>query len=370
MSALARAAGSSRKEKIRISFVIDSLSRAGTESQLLALIRLLNRDRFEPTLVLLDGSSELSQSLEPVDCPILRLGATKLLSRRTFGAARKLKRFWRTHRPDIVQAYFLDSAYFAVPLAKLADVRKIVRVRNNLGYWLTRKHRILNRLLRPFVDVTLTNCESGREALIAEGLAPSRVVALENGVDLKASRDRQGAERYTVGCVANLRPVKNVDGLLRAAAIIHAQRPNVRFAVAGDGPERTNLESLRDSLGLRDRFHFLGSLADVPAFLDSVRIAVLPSHSEGMSNSLLEAMAAGKAIVATNVGANARVLGDAGVIIPPRDDATLAAALRNLIDDPARVANLGRAAQLRVEAHFSREKMVERFENFYFELAN
>jgi glycosyltransferase involved in cell wall biosynthesis len=79
-------------------------------------------------------------------------------------------------------------------------------------------------------------------------------------------------------------------------------------------------------------------------------------------------MAAGKAIVATDVGANARVLGEAGVIIPPRDEAALAVALRDLIDEPARAESLGRAARLRVEAHFSREKMVERFENFYFEL--
>src|SRR5205823_14540638 len=87
--------------------------------------------------------------------------------------------------PDVLQAYFLDSSYFAVPLAKLCGVPAVVRVRNNLGYWLTRRHRLLNRLVNHLVDVLLTNSESGRRALLAaDGLAPERVAVIENGVDL------------------------------------------------------------------------------------------------------------------------------------------------------------------------------------------
>ena len=153
---------------VRVSFVIDNLGRAGTESQLLALIRALDRTRVEPSLVLLDGESEDSRRLEPTDCPILRLGVKKLFGASALVAAKRLHSFWKAIRPDIAQIYFLDSAYFGVPVAKLVGVRKIVRVRNNLSYWLTRKHRAWNRMIRPFVDATLTNSDAGRDALIAQ----------------------------------------------------------------------------------------------------------------------------------------------------------------------------------------------------------
>lgn len=349
------------KERIRVSFVIDSLSRAGTETQLLALIRLLDRERFEPTLILLDGTSPDSQALEP-DCPVLRLGLTKLASRKALTAARDVKRFWAA-RPHIVQTYFLDSAYFAVPLAKLLGVKRVLRVRNNLGYWLTRKHRALDRMIRPFVSAMLTNCDTGREALERDG--SRNVIVLENGVDLPVLKS-PAPTGPVIGCVANLRPVKNIDGLLRAAAIVHRTRPDVTFAIAGDGPERASLEALRDSLGLQSAVRFHGSVSDVPAFLSTVSFAVLPSHSEGMSNALLEAMASAKPVVATHVGANARVLGETGLIVPSKDDAALAEGMLGLLNRDC--AALGRLARRHVEEHYSRESMVRRFEAYYEQL--
>src|SRR4051812_22604486 len=113
---------------IRICFVIDGLTRAGTETQLLALIRSFDRRRFVPSLVLLGGDDELSRELAP-DCPVLRLGLRSLCSPQAVRAGAKLMCFWRQQRIDIVQTYFLDSTYFAVPLARLSGVRRVVRVR-------------------------------------------------------------------------------------------------------------------------------------------------------------------------------------------------------------------------------------------------
>jgi glycosyltransferase involved in cell wall biosynthesis len=367
---------------IRVSFVIDNLSRAGTETQLLALIRHLDRSAIEPTLVLLDGENDLSRSLEP-DCPVLRLGVRKLVGLRAAKAALHLKRFWRHHRPDIAQIYFLDSAYFGVPIARVCGVKKVVRVRNNLGYWLTRRHRLWNRFLRPWVDVTLTNSESGREQLLAEGLSPERIAVVENGVDLasggrEADGNRESSDDSwlptasrpplalrTVGCVANLRPVKNIAGLLRAAKRVCDRHTAARFAVAGGGEQRAELEALKESLDLDDRFTFLGPVTDVPAFLRGISIAVLPSLSEGMSNAVLEYMAAGKAVVATDVGANQAVLGDTGIVVPPGDDAALAEAILYLLNDPAETVRLGAAARARAEERYSRAAMCRRFEAFY-----
>src|SRR6476661_598130 len=100
---------------VRVCFMIDRLTRAGTETQLLALIRELDRGRVEPTLVLLDGEDDISRALEPADCPVLRLGVRKFVSVTAARAAMRLRAFWRETRPDVLQTYFLDSAYFGVP---------------------------------------------------------------------------------------------------------------------------------------------------------------------------------------------------------------------------------------------------------------
>src|SRR5215471_2041432 len=321
-------------EPVRVCFMIDRLSRAGTETQLLALIRELDRSKVRPSLVLLDGEDDLSRALEPADCPVVRLGVRRLFSLHAARAARRLRAFWREHRPDVLQVYFLDAAYFGAPLAKLSGVKKVVRVRNNLGYWVTRRHRALGRLVRPFVDATLTNTAAGRQALVErEGHRPDGVVVLENGVDTaKFNRlllPDTSKPRVRVGCVANLRPVKNIDGLMRAAKVALEKFPKLVFEVAGDGEQRGELERLHAELQLGDRFKLRGSVADVAGFLRSVDIAVLPSHSEGMSNALLEYMSAGRAVVATGVGANPTLVrhGKDGLIVTPGNDAAVADAL-------------------------------------------
>lgn len=362
---------SGTRRPVRVCFLIDSLSRAGTESQLLALIRELDRNEVEPTLVLLDGTSAESRSLEPENCPVLRLGVTRLVGRMAIRGARTLARFWHEQRPDVLQVYFLDSAYFGVPLAKLCGVPKIVRVRNNLGYFLTRKHRILNRIVGRLANVALTNTDAGKDALVAaERLPADRVVVLANGVDtdrFAGFPPPLSRAEIRIGCVANLRPVKNVDGLLRAAATVCEQFPTATFEIAGDGPERANLESLRDALGLRDRVRFHGSVGDVPGFLRTLDVAVLPSHSEGMSNAVLEYMAAGRAVVATAVGANPKLVDDGvcGLVVPPGDAPALAAAIVRLLREPALARRFGEAARNRVESEYGRPAMCRRFEAFY-----
>jgi glycosyltransferase involved in cell wall biosynthesis len=359
-------------EPVRVCFMIDRLSRAGTETQLLALIRELDRSRASPTLVLLDGEDDLSRALEPADCPVIRLGLRRLLGPSAIGAARRLRAFWREHRPDVLQVYFLDAAYFGAPLAKLSGVKKVVRVRNNLGYWLTPRHRLVGRLVRPFVNATLTNTDAGKQTLItSEGHRPERVVVLPNGVDTaKFNRfmlPDTSKKRVRVGCVANLRPVKNIDGLMRAAKTALDRFPKLVFEVAGDGEQREELERLHAELNLGERFKLRGSVADVGNFLRTVDVAVLPSHSEGMSNALLEYMAAGRAVIATNVGANAELVRHRkdGLIVPPGDEVAIVEAIGEMLANPLRAAGFGASARTRVEAEYSRYAMRRRFEDFY-----
>jgi glycosyltransferase involved in cell wall biosynthesis len=339
------------RPKTRIAFVIDELSRAGTETQLLALIRGLDRSRFEPSLVLLRGDV-------PDDIPGVSLGVTKLLSGHGLHAARRLRALWRADRPDRVVSYFLDASHLALPVAASLRI-PTVRVRNNLGYWQSAKHRIIDRLLRPITGTLVTNSDAGRDNLIGAGERADRIRVVENGVDLdRFSVTIPPVAPIRIGCVANLRPVKNVDGLIRAVAAV----PKVELHVAGDGPDRSGLEQLIRDRELTDCVTLHGSVADIPAFLAACSFVVLPSHSESLSNALLEAMAAGRTTIATDVGANRRVLGDAGLIVPSGDDPALAAAIRDLAGDPIRIRDLGRRARDRVAREFGRGRMIADWE--------
>lgn len=321
--------------------------------------------------MLLDGTDASSRELEPEDCRVIRLGVRKLLSRSAWQASRRLRAEWSRIRPDIVQSYFLDSSYFSVPLARWCGVPSIIRVRNNLGYWLNVRHRVLNRVVKSWVDLSLTNSEPGREKLIRDDrLDESQVVSIPNGVDLERFEGIEPPRfegTIRVGCVANLRKVKNIDGLMRAASHVVQRSPTAKFVIAGDGDERQKLEALKAELNLSDRFEFVGSVSDIPAFLSRCDVAVLPSHSEGMSNALLEYMAAGRAIVATDVGANSQLVRNQvdGLIVPAGKDDDLAVGILNLLANPDGAIRMARSARERVEQEFSREAMKRTFEEFY-----
>src|SRR5262249_50454679 len=261
--------------------------------------------------------------------------------------------FLRRERIDVLQVYFPDSTYFGVPVAWLAGVPAIVRTRNNVGHWLTPLHRQLGRLLNIFTTATIANCEAARQALPqSERPAPQSVVVLENGVDLARfdaipALDEQQRPMQRIGAVANLRHVKGLDVLVEAAARLADVHPSVTFEVAGEGPERDALQRQIAKGRLNPHFFLRGSVADVPGFLSKVDIAVLTSRAEGMSNAVLEYMAAGRAIVATDVGANRRLLADGtcGLLVSPGDGVGLAAAISRLLADPDLAGRLAAAAR-------------------------
>jgi glycosyltransferase involved in cell wall biosynthesis len=359
---------------VRVCFLIDELAHAGTETQLLALIRHLNRRRVRPYLCLLRGDSSMSQALEPDHCPIMRLGIRSLCRPATLLQAWRFARFLRREHIDVLQVYFPDSSYFGVPAAWLARVKHRVRTRNNIGHWLTPLHRRLGRALNLLATQTVANCHAARAALLsAEKPRPESVIVLENGVDLGRFGDipslaaRLADAAPHVGVVANLRPVKGIDVFVQAAAEVRRRHPQAIFTVAGAGELRAKLEQQAAAAGLAGHFTLAGSQSDVPGFLAGLDVAVLCSHAEGMSNALLEYMAAGRAIVSTAVGAATEMIehGVHGLLVPPGDARQLAETIGHLLADRGLAQRLGAAARERALLCYSREAMVRRFEDFY-----
>jgi glycosyltransferase involved in cell wall biosynthesis len=363
---------------VRVCFIIDELAKAGTEMQLLALLRCLDCTRVEPYLCLLRGDNPVSQALEPSHCPVQRLGVHSLGRLSTIHQAMRFAGFLRQHRIEVVQAFFPDSCYFGLATAWWSGVPHRVRTRNNVGHWLTPVHRFLGRLLNWIATRNVTNCRAAAAALLAaEGPPPQSIVVLGNGVDLDRFRTVAPLSMPSVGlparvgAIANLRPVKGLDVLVEAAALLGKDHPCVDFEVAGEGNERLGLETLIAGRGLTGRFLLPGAISDIPRFLARTHVAVLCSHAEGMSNALLEYMAAGRAVVASAVGAAADLISDErdGLLVPPGHPAALAKAIDRLLRAPDLAMRLGQAARARARTEYSREAMVQRFEDFYESLA-
>ena len=365
----------------RVCFVIDDLATGGTELQLLSLIRHLDRSKVAPYLCLLRSHREGARCLEPECCPVMRLSVGSLRHTRIVAKAMQFVRFLRREHIQILQVFFPDSTLFAVPLAKLAGVPHVVRTQRNLGSWMRRRERWLAWIYGRFSVATLANCEACREATVAhERVAAESVVVLKNGVDLERFAHMPPVAPPTdgrpcrVGMVGNLRPIKGPDVFVEAAAILGSARPNTVFRIAGSGveDEKKSVSRLIEKSSLQDRCHLLGSVDDIPSFLGSLDVAVVPSRSEGLSNALLEYMAAGRPIVATTVGGNVELIEDGihGLLVPPNDPQAVADAIDRLLRDPGLAARLGAAARDRATQEYSMEAMTAKHEAFYMGLVD
>jgi glycosyltransferase involved in cell wall biosynthesis len=350
------------------------LSRGGTESQLLELLRGLDRRQVQPHLCVM-RRTPAGRDLEPRDCPVLDLGISTFFENffdLSLGPkVLRLSRYLRANRIEVMHLFFRASTYLGLAAARLARVPKVVRTQNNLGYWMAWYDREKWAFLNRWVDALVVNTREGRDRLSrSQRTDPEKVFILENGLELDkypppSRKGNRGLRR--VGMVANLRRVKNPELFVRAAAVVGRSRSDVQFAVAGGGELLPRLEALTGELGLSDRCRFLGPVSDVPGFLTELDVAVLCSDSEGLSNSLLEYMAAGLPVVATSVGGNSELIrhGHDGLLVPPGDESRLVEAVGRLLDDPATARRLGANARARVEQRFSREAMVRRFQDFY-----
>ena len=373
------AACSTLDRPVRVCFMLDCLGVAGIECQLLLLLEHLDRSKVEPFLCLLRGDDDHSQQVSNLDGrPVLRLGIRSLRHPSVVPKAIAFARFLRRERIDVLHPLFPDSLYFGTPVAKLAGVPCVVQFRVDLNYWMTSKDRWLAKLLTPFLDGTITNCEACKQVAVEQAWRSSqRIDIIPNGLDLSRfvapappCPAEQPVREKRVGVVANLRPVKNIELLVQAAALLKTSHPNARFLIAGEGESRTNIEALIRELALQDRIDLLGTVADIPTFLRTLDVAVLCSRSEGSPNSIMEYMATGLPTVATDVGGCRELIEDRqhGLLVSSEDPAQLAAAIDRLLRDSALAQRLGANARQRAFTEYGVDRQASRYETFYREI--
>jgi sugar transferase (PEP-CTERM/EpsH1 system associated) len=296
-------------------------------------------------------------------------------------ALARTTRLLRALRPAVVHSRNWP-AFDAVLAARLARVHYVVHGEHGRDatdpQGRNRRRNLLRRLSNAFISRFVTVSEDLRRWLVGRvGIPARKVVTIPNGVDTVrfAPRDKATArtalglppERRVVGTVGRLDPVKDQAGLVRAFASLTEAGAETLLVIAGDGPCRGSLQALIEAEGLGRRVHLLGQRDDVPQVLAAMDVFVLSSLAEGMSNTILEAMATGLPIVATRVGGTPELVQDDvdGLLVPARNPPALAGALARYLGDPElRIAH-GRAARRRALDAFSLDRMRATYEALY-----
>jgi len=375
-------AGLHRREKINVLFVIDELREmGGGERVLIQMIRALPADRYRPVLVTFRIDRKLP-FLQAIPCPVHVLPL-----RRTYGwsglrCALAIRKLIRENKTDILHTFFETSDLWVGAIARLGGGPAQISSRRDMGILRSWKHKMAYRLLSgQFAQVQCVSEHVRRFAIESDGLAPERVVTIHNG--LPASRigetsDRAAARRalglesasHVISTIAHIRKVKGVDVYLRMAARMIQQFPEAVFLVAGENHQPGHykeLMALTASLGLQRNVRFLGDIGDVSPVLHASDVFCLLSRNEGLSNALLEAMAAGLPCVATSVGGNPELVepGVNGVLVANEDYTAAAEAASFLFGRPEEARRMGENGRARVREQFSEQAMMQRLQDQY-----
>jgi len=364
--------------RIRVLIMLTSFQIGGTERQVVNVALGLDRGTFDLHIASIHRYGALMKEIESLDVPHASFPIRSLYRFGTFMQALRLARYIRKHRIQVVHTYGLYTNLFAIPAAKLAGVPAIIASIRDRGDILTRSQRWFQRQVCRLADCIMVNADAIRDTLIRQGYRAESLKVIRNGIVPSRFRSSPGASgiRQELGVPADapvvlvlsrLNPMKGVEYFLDAAAMVARDLPNARFLIVGDGLNKFPLEERAAALGLTNRVIFTGFRTDVPQLLSEASLSVLPSLSEGLSNTLLESMAAGVPVIATQVGGNPEIVEDgvSGVLVPPRDASALAAAMTRLLVNPVLASAVREAAQRRIAELFSMQTSIRQVERLY-----
>jgi L-malate glycosyltransferase len=355
----------------------DTLQRGGTEGQFVELACRLDRSRWDVEVACVRPEGPLRSRLETAGLQPWHCGPASFKSARLIGAVVALARRMRARSVAVVHSFDFYTNILALPAARLARVPAVIGSQRNMGNLRPPGQQMMHTLCLRLAGHVLVNSDAVRSQVQqSPGIHPNRVTVIPNGVDLTrfspTSAPSYNSTGLVVGALSNLRSEKGLADLIRAAAMVRDEWPNVRLVIWGEGPLRRELEDQVRSLGLTASVALPGSTATPEAVLRDLDIFVLPSLSEASSNGLIEAMATGLPVVATSVGGNPGLVEDevTGLLVPPGDSPALAKAISRLIEDRALAARLGEQARARAQGTFGMDRMVARTETLYERILN
>jgi glycosyltransferase involved in cell wall biosynthesis len=365
--------------------LIDSFNQGGSERQALQLTRLLSQSgRYKVRMACLSPAGTLRSTIDDLD--LGDIPSFPLTSFYNQNAVRQLKRFVRwlqTSGIDIVHTHDFYTNVFGMAGGSVARVSVRVASMRETAEMRSLAQKQVQKVAYSLAHSVVANSKAVADKLISDGIRPDKVSVIYNGLDLKrletsvtrsealsmlgVNVDEARPVRF-VSIVANMRhEVKDYPMFLRAARKVKQAVPDAIFLLAGEGELEESLKSLARELGIYEATVFLGRCENVAELLSISDACVLSSKAEGFSNSILEYMAAGKPVVATNVGGAGEAIteGETGFLVPSGDDEMMAERLASLLLEPDKALKMGAAAKRVVSEGFSCEAQLSRTEHLY-----
>ena len=358
----------------RILLIIPTLDRCGAEKQLTLLACGLPRDRFEVHVCALTRDGPYRAVLEQAGVPVTVIGKSWKIDPRAYW---RLYRTVRRLQPDLVHTWLFAANAYGRQAAWQAGVRHVVAGERCVDPWKRWHELAIDRYQARRTDRIVTNSQGVVEFYAGHGLPADKFTVIPNGVEpaepSRVTREQLLAEwelppgSRLIAAVNRLWPQKRVKDLIWAADLLKVARDDTHLLIIGDGPQRWRLQRYRDQVQIGDRVHFLGERHDVAQLMPHFDCLWLGSQYEGQSNAVLEAMAAGVPVVATDIAGNRDLVvhDQTGFLVPVGDRAGFARWTHRLLDDADLWRRCSESAVARIRDEFSVEKMVQRHVELY-----
>jgi len=369
-------------DRIRLLKFLNLFAIGGTERQFVNIVKRLDPERFDLHIGCFRKQGDFLKDVEACGRPLTAFNVRRLASYKTLRTQFQFARYLRKHRIQVLHTYGWYANVFGIPAARLAGVPVTIASVRDTGAYLTRPQIMLQREVCRFATCLLANSDAVRDWLASSGCPSEKIRVIRNGITVSTQtteaqprmdfRQELGLPPQSplIGAICRLSPVKAVNDLIQAAAMALKEHPSARFVIIGDGEERAALTAQAQGLGIGHSVYFTGLRTDVSQIIPQLTVSVLPSLSEGLSNTLLESMAAGVPVVATRVGGNVEIVADevTGLLVQPRHPEDLKAAICRLLSNPQQGLSMGAAGKERIRHHFSMESAVRETESLYRDL--
>lgn len=369
--------------KSRIALLIPTLDRSGAEKQFTLLATRLPRDEFDVTAIALTRGGPFAEELSRAGIPLIVLGKRAKFDPFTFS---RLRSELRRLQPNVLHTWLFAASAYGRLCAGIVPKTKIVVSERCVDSWKAPWQLWIDRRLIERTDCLVGNSPSVVEFYRELGVPDAKLVCIPNGIEtpqaLPVPDQHQRlvllreldfpADAFVAGYIGRLAKQKRVEDLIWAVETLRQIRPQLRLVIVGDGPERERLEEFVHRVGANGHVRFLGHREDASRWLELIDVFCLASSFEGMSNSLMEAMSAGKAVIASDIPANRELVvqGETGFLPKLADTVGYMQLLRRFIDEPGLSAKFGLAGHKRIQQFFSVTRMVEAYAGIYRKLSS
>lgn len=364
---------------MKIAHVLDNLCVGGMERIVVDLAKQQKQSGHVVEVYTIYGEGPLAAELRLSGIPVHVFDKTGGFN---FNFLFSLRNAFKRGHFNVIHTHNHSAGFYGTIAGRMAGIKKIINTRHGMGnFHNSSKQDLLFKFSAMFMDDVVCVCQKAKDRFDELKVAsPNKIRVVYNGINLdkflKVDPDDALSVRNEfhipvtekiIGIVARLDPAKDMSTLLRAFKIVAERKSDVRLMVVGDGKERDLLKNLSKELGIEGRVVFTGVRQDVSRFLNAFDLFVLPSVSEGMSLTLIEAMAARKPVIATDVGGNPEVIINelTGTIIEPGNSKVLAETILRYLDSPSQAMTYAHNAQKRAISIFGIDRMTEEYQKLY-----